>query len=98
MIIGTNIERCAFVRQSVIVSDAANHFGLDSFDLDDTINENASWTWGDTNRVMVGNHEYVNALAEALADLKADRVEIDTYCVSLQDFLVTNHLYVDIAN
>ncbi len=98
MILSEHLERTSFVPLSTIVRDVVSEFSLNEFELYDTINDRAPWTWGDTNRVMVGNDEFVDFLDELLFDLGVLESDVESYCTSLGDFLRTQNAYVDIAN
>jgi hypothetical protein len=101
MITSANLETCQFVSANAIYRDVIEHFGMlgeSADDFLDSITDQAPWTWGDTNRVMVGNNEFVEFLINRLEDLDYNDSEIDVYCANLLDFLVTQCAYVDIAN
>jgi hypothetical protein len=98
MILINHLEHTQFVALSRIVNDVCYEFSINHFVLYDMINDQAPWTWGDTNRVMVGNVEFVEFLDELLAQLGVSAFDVDTYCTGLRDFLTTQNAYVDIAN
>jgi hypothetical protein len=101
MITSANLETCQFVSAKAIYRDVIEHFGMigeSASNFRYTITDQEPWTWGDTNRVMVGNNEFVEFLIDVLNDLDYNDSEIDVYCANLLDFLVTQGASVDVTN
>jgi hypothetical protein len=98
MILSKNVERCNFVALSTIVADVCGEFSLDEYIVYEMISNQAPWIWGDTNRSLIRANEFVHFLDELLVDANVSEFGVDTYCVSLRDFLNTQNAYVDLSN